>query len=125
MRRRSWSDKFRDAFRGVSVGLRGQNSFLVHLVASLIVLCAGIFFRVTLLEGSLLFLCVVTVFVAELLNTSIEWLARAMGDKYDERIRNALDVASAAVLLASFGSVAVGSLVFLPHLLTFGSGRFW
>lgn len=117
MRRRTWRDKFRDAFRGVAVGLRGQSSFTVHLLASLAVLLAGLLLRIHLWEWSLLVLCIVVVFVAELLNTSIEWLARAIRDEHDERIGKALDIASAAVLLASFGSVAVGLLIFLPHLL--------
>jgi diacylglycerol kinase len=116
-RRRTWRDKFRDAFRGVSVGLRGQNSFTVHLLASLGVLVAGLLFRIDLWEWTLLVVCVVIVFVAELLNTSIEWIARAIRQEHDERIGKALDVASAAVLLASFGAVAVGLLIFLPHLI--------
>ena len=28
---RGWPEKFRDAFRGVKVGVRGQSSFFVHL----------------------------------------------------------------------------------------------
>lgn len=117
MKRRTWREKFRDAFRGVSIGLRGQNSFVVHLLASLAVVVVGVFFRISLLEWSLLSLCIVTVFVAELLNTSIEWLARAIREEHDDRIGKALDVASAAVLLASFGSVSIGVLIFVPHVL--------
>jgi diacylglycerol kinase len=115
--RRAWRDKFRDSFRGIAVGLRGQNSFLFHLVASAAVVLVGLFFRVSLLEWGLLLLCIVSVFVAELLNTSLEWLARAIRQEHDPRIANALDVASAAVLLAAFGAVLVGVLVFLPHLI--------
>jgi diacylglycerol kinase len=120
--RRAWRDKFRDAFRGVAVGLRGQNSFLIHVLASAAVVAAGFFFRVTLLEWGVLVLCIVSVFVAELLNTSLEWLAKAIREEHDPRIGSALDVASAAVLLAAFGAMAVGFLVFLPHLIRMVSG---
>ena len=110
--------KFRDAFRGVAVGLRGQSSFFAHVVAALLVIAAAAFFRVSALEWAILVLCIGVVFVAELANTSIEWLAKAITEDQDDRIRKALDVASAAVLLTALGAVVVGAIVFLPRLVS-------
>ena len=59
----------------------------------------------------LLLLSIGMVFVAELLNTSIEFIASAVTSNYDPRIEAALDVASGAVLVASLVAVIVGGLV--------------
>jgi diacylglycerol kinase len=43
-------------------------------------------------------------------------LARAVDTDFHPRIRDALDMASAAVLVAALTAVAIGCVVFLPHL---------
>jgi diacylglycerol kinase (ATP) len=113
---RTWRSKFQNAFRGVRFGLSEQTSFLAHAVVACLVVVAGWFFRVDAGEWALLAGCIGLVFVAELFNTSLEWFARAVTDKHDERIGKALDVASAAVLLASLVSVVVGAIIFVPRI---------
>jgi len=113
---RSWRAKFQNAFRGVRFGLSEQTSFLAHTIVACLVVAAGLFFHVDASEWALLAGCIGLVFVAELFNTSLEWFARAVTDKHDERIGKALDVASAAVLLASIVSVVVGAIIFIPRI---------
>src|SRR5262245_27603679 len=113
---RTWRAKFQNAFRGVRFGLSEQTSFLAHTIVACLVVAAGLFFRVNAGEWALLAGCIGLVFVAELFNTSLEWFARAVTEEHDERIGKALDVASAAVLLASIVSVVVGAIIFLPRL---------
>jgi diacylglycerol kinase len=116
-RNRTWVAKFQNAFRGVRFGLREQTSFLAHTIAAAVVVAAALFLKVSAFEWALLAGCIGLVFVAELFNTSLEWFARAVTDKHDERIGKALDVASAAVLLASLVSVIVGAIIFVPRFL--------
>ena len=54
--------------------------------------------------------------VAETFNTAIESLARAVDTQFHPRLRDALDIASAAVLLASGTAVMIGLCVFVPAL---------
>ena len=54
----------------------------------------------------------IVVFAAEVFNSALESLARAVTDKTDPHIRDALDIAAGAVLTASLGSVAVGLVLF-------------
>jgi len=115
-RNRTWRSKFQNAFRGVRFGLSEQTSFLAHTIVACLVVAAGLFFGVDAGEWALLAGCIGLVFVAELFNTSLEWFARAVTEKHDERIGKALDVASAAVLLASLVSVIVGSMIFVPRI---------
>lgn len=113
---RRWKKKFADAFRGLREGVRGQNSFLIHLPATVVVLVIGVWLHMTIERLALLVLCISGVLVAEYVNSAIEWLARAITSEHDERIRNALDIASGAVLMASISAMAVGALLLVHSL---------
>ena len=121
-----WGTKFQHTLRGLAVaildlGPRNDrpakswtlNSFLVHIPAALGVLLMGWYLQLDLMRMVTLTGCIALVFVAETFNCSIEWLAKAITDKNDENIRNALDVAGGSVLLASLFAVAIGAMVFL------------
>lgn len=111
-RQRTWADKFRDAFRGLSRSIRSQSSFSVHLaVAALVVVVAAIM-QVSPVSWCLLAGAIGIVLSAEVFNTAIESLARSLGPRRHPRIRDALDMASAAVLLAAITAVVIGVIVF-------------
>jgi diacylglycerol kinase len=114
--RRTWPAKFRDAFRGLRTGMRDQSSFIVHVAAAVLVAVTAAILRVSLLEGCLLALCIAAVLAAELFNTAIERLAREVDRNHNPNIGAALDIASAAVLVAALGSAIAGSAIFLYRL---------
>ena len=111
-RRRSWPRKFADAFRGLFRAVRSQSSFFVHLWAAAAVVAAAVALRVSLVEWCLLIGAIGIVLVAEIFNTSIESLARAVDAGRHPRIRDALDMASAAVLLSAMVAAVIGVVVF-------------
>ena len=113
---RSWLQKFRDAFRGLAWGVRGQTSFCVHLVPAVVVLAAAAVFRVSGVEWCLLLLCITVVLTAEMFNSALERLAKAIDRRENGYIAVALDISSAAVLVATIGATVVGAVVFLPRL---------
>ena len=114
---RTWSRKFADAFRGLSRAVKTQSSFAVHLLAAGAVVAAGAFFRVSAGEWCLLAFAIGLVLMAEIFNTAIESLARAPGSRRHPRVRDALDMASAAVLLAAITAAVVGVIVFGPRIV--------
>ena len=75
----------------------------------------GPVWRVTALEWCLLVGAIGIVCVAELFNTAIESLARAIAIGHHPRIRDALDVASGAVLLSAIVAALIGGIVFVPR----------
>lgn len=113
---RHWSLKFRNAFRGMRVGMLGQTSFYAHSVISLLVFVAAIALHVTLLEWCVLLLCIGLVLTAELMNSSLECFGKAITDEFDEDIRDALDIASGAVLIASISAAIVGATILIFRL---------
>jgi len=114
---RTWSRKFADAFRGLSRAVKTQSSFAVHLAAAAAVAIAGAFFGVSAVEWCLLSFAIGLVLMAEIFNTAIESLARAPGSRRHPRLRDALDMASAAALLAAITAAVIGVIVFGPRLL--------
>jgi diacylglycerol kinase (ATP) len=119
---RGWPEKFRDAFRGVKVGVRGQSSFFVHLFFVAAVIGAGVVLQVTQTEWCLLALSMAVVLAAEMFNTAIESMARAITKETHPDLGDALDIGSAAVLLAAGGAVVVGLIVFGNRLLGWWAG---
>ena len=113
---RHWSRKFRLAVRGLRVGATGQTSFVAHLIATVLVFAAAIVLNVSLLEWCVLLLCIGIVLSAELFNSALECAAKAITRDYDDHIRDALDVASGAVLIAALFAALVGTTVFVFRL---------
>ena len=115
-KRESWPRKVALAIRGIVWACRTERSFAVHLSAAAAVIVAAAALRASLVEWCLLVLCIAIVLAAEMLNTALERVARAVTSEKNDDIRNALDAASGAVLIASVGAAVVGGLVFLVRL---------
>jgi diacylglycerol kinase len=115
-RRRPWRDKFKFAFRGVKLGIRGHSSFAVHFFFTALVLAAaGILIRDPL-EWCILLGCIGLVLTAELFNSALETLFRGLDEATQARVWPSLDIAAGAVLLASIVAAVIGLVVFLRHL---------
>lgn len=110
-RPRTWPDKFRDAFRGVSRAIRSQSSFAVHLAVAAMVVVVAAALGVSLIGWCLLSGAIGFVLAAEIFNTAIESLARSLGQRRHPRIRDALDMASGGVLISAITAVVMGVLV--------------
>jgi diacylglycerol kinase len=108
---RSWGQMVRDALRGVKIAVRGEVNFYVHLFVAAAAGTAGAIVQLSDERWCLYILCVATVLTAELFNTAIERLARAVTRDEHPEVRDALDIASGAVLTAALGASCVGVLV--------------
>ena len=114
---RAWPRKFADAFRGLGRAVIGQSSFAVHIAAAALVVVAAALLQVSAVDWALLSAAISGVMAAEVFNTAIESLARAPGARRHPRVRDALDMASAGVLVAAVGAAGIGLAVFGPRLL--------
>lgn len=85
----------------------------MHLWVAAVVVAAGIVLRVSPVEWCLLVGAIAVVLVAEIFNTAIESLARALPVGRHPRIRDALDMAGGAVLLSAIAAAVIGAIVFL------------
>ena len=103
------------ALRGIIVLIRTQPNAQLHLAASIAVLIAGYFLHLHHWEWAAVLLCVGLVWVAEALNTALEFLADEVNQEHRQLIGRAKDVAAAGVLLAAFVSLLVAGLILINH----------
>ena len=114
---RRWRDKFREAARGVKLGVRGHSSFSVHFFFAALAVATALVLECTLVEWCLVAGCIGLVLTAELFNSAIETLFHGLDGESKARIRGCLDVAAGAVLVASLTAAVVGTLIFGHKLL--------
>jgi diacylglycerol kinase len=114
---RRWRDKFREAFRGVKKGVRGQSSFFVHFFFAAVALTTAAALECERWEWCAVVGCIGLVFAAELINSAVETLFKGLEPDAQNRVYHCLDIAAGAVLVAGLTAAAVGLLIFGPKLL--------
>lgn len=114
---RHWVRKFACAGRGVLRGMLGQSSFVVHLSMTCFVVALAAWLRLAAVEWCILLVCITLVLSAELFNSAIESLARAITHDHNPNLADGLDMAAGAVLLAAVGSSLIGLIVLGRPLL--------
>ena len=120
-----YSEKFRNAFRGLRVVSQTTRHLSVHIVAALVVVIFGFYFQVSGLEWIALIFAVGFVFVTETLNTAIEIDIDLTSPEYHPYARDTKDVAAAAVLLSVLVAIIIGLIIFLPKLFWKAICLFW
>jgi len=116
--RLSWREKFRVAFRGLKLGMRGHSSFAVHFFFMAVVIAAAIVLQCELWRWCVLLGCIAFVLTAELFNSAIETLFQGLDEPTKTKTWPALDVAAGGVLFASLSAALIGGLVLLSRLAT-------
>ena len=108
---------FRFAVNGLISLFKHEHNSRIHLLATVAAIALGIFLKLNFYEWALLILVIGIIFLAELLNSSIESLADRIENEHNELIMRAKDYGAAAVLISALVSIAVGCLIFIPKLL--------
>ena len=84
---------------------------------AILVVIAGILFRITLMEWVAVIFAIGLVLAAEAFNSSIERISDVVQPEKDERIRDVKDISAGAVLLCAITTAVIGVMVFLPRIL--------
>jgi len=112
-------NSFKFALRGLNAAVRSEPHMRLHVLSAIGVVVAGFFFDVTNTEWCLLVGCIGLVFTAEIFNTAIETLTNLVSPDWHQLAGKAKDLAAGAVLAASIAAAIVGSIIFLPYLISF------
>jgi diacylglycerol kinase (ATP) len=110
-------ESFVHAWNGMTYAFRTQRNARVHLAAALGAITLGVALRISAVEFAVIILAIVAVIGAELINTVAEAIVDMFTDEYHPLAKIAKDVGAGAVLWSAIGSVAVGIIIFGPHLL--------
>ncbi|HRH31049.1 MAG TPA: diacylglycerol kinase family protein [Candidatus Paceibacterota bacterium] len=106
-----------NAWRGIKIMFRGQYNIWIHTMILGLVVMAGIFFSITLLEWIFIIFAAGMVFAAEAFNTAIEIDMNLTSPEFHPHARDTKDVAAGAVLITAIVALLVGIIIFLPRLV--------
>lgn len=112
------------ALLGVIHAFRTERSLRIHFLSAAFVLLLAVRLGVTRTEMVLLLLVITFVFMAEMINTTVEILTNAFVDGKNPAAKSAKDVAAGSVLVAVVGAVFVGYLVFFDRIRNFSPALF-
>lgn len=115
---RKHARSYKYAGRGLIAIFFQQLNFRLELVATVIVVLAGLFFKITSLEWIIIIFSISLVLIAEALNSAIEAVCDAVVKEYNKEIRYAKDIGAGGVLLASIAAAIIGIIIFLPYLVS-------
>jgi len=108
---------FKCAFQGIGYALKHNRNLRTHFFIAFLVIVASIFFRVNAFEMGILGVMILLVISSEMINTAIEQMTDLITREHREEARIAKDVAAGMVLVSAIGSIIVGVLIFVPHIL--------
>jgi len=108
---------FSNALRGIVYLFKSQPNARIELSIALVVLLAGILFKINSTEWLIILLCIALVLGFEGINTSIEILADKLHPGFDKEIGKVKDTVAGAVLITSIVAAIIGIIIFAPRLL--------
>jgi diacylglycerol kinase len=104
------------ALAGAAYVLRTERNIRIEAGVGLLVIVAGLIFRVSWAEWAILWGLIFLVLALETLNTAIESVVDLVTQEYHPLAKLAKDSAAGAVLLMVIGSIGVGIAIFGPRL---------
>ncbi len=108
---------FKYAFVGIWTMLKSQQNAWIHAFATVAVILAGFVLGISPAEWCWLVLAIIAVWMAEALNTAIEFLADVASPEFHPLVKKAKDVAAGAVLISAIGALVIGIIVLGPYVL--------
>jgi diacylglycerol kinase (ATP) len=108
---------FKYAFVGIWTMLKSQQNAWIHAFATVAVVLAGFVLGISPAEWCWLVLAIISVWMAEALNTAIEFLADVASPEFHPLVKKAKDVAAGAVLISAIGALIIGIIIIGPYVL--------
>lgn len=105
------------AISGLRIAFKEEQSFRIQTLIGIIVILFMIALKLNPLEISILVLAILLVLGLELINSQIERFLDLIQPDHHPKIKIIKDISAAAVLVAVLGTIIVGILILLPHLL--------
>ncbi len=116
-RTRSLKESFGYAFAGLKEAVSNEPNFQIHVSIGISALVFAMILEFSKYEWLLLSFTIAFVLILELINTVLEAIVDLVSPNIHPKAKIAKDVSAAAVLMAAFWSLIVGTVLFLPKLL--------
>ena len=110
-------NSFKYAIEGIISSFRTERNMKIHVLAMIIVIALGFFFKLDKVEWSLIIIAIVSVISAELFNTAIETVVDMISPEKNPKAKLVKDIAAGAVLVVAIGAATIGFIVFEPKVI--------
>ena len=110
-------ESFRRAFAGFKDVMRTERNAKIHALVTVLVVALIFWLKLSAIQGCLVVLSIMGVWVAETLNTVLEILTDMVSPNFSKQAGRVKDIAAAAVLIASFVAVIIGISILGPALI--------
>jgi diacylglycerol kinase len=104
------------AFDGIIDLIKSENNAKIHLISTIVVIIVGFKLQFLAIEWLWISLAIAGVWVAELINTSIEKLTDLISPEINPIAKKVKDYAAGAVLVMAIWAIFVFCLISFPHL---------
>lgn len=112
-----WIDAFKNSIKGFKIVFKNERNIKIQSVFAILAIIAGFLLQISLIEFALILVAIFVVFISEFLNTAVENTVDMVTEEYNEKAKNAKDVAAAAVTLSAILSIIIGLIIFLPKIM--------
>jgi len=117
--KRSISNSFRHAGRGILQVFRSERSFRLQLGVFAMTIIAGSVFRITLTEWVFILAAGGMVLVCEMINTAIEYVTDLVTEEYRILAKHIKNISAGAVLVSSITAAVIGLIIFIPYFMDY------
>ena len=108
---------FRAAVEGLFFVFKTEINMKLIVFFALLAILMSLSLQVSYSEWLIVFVTIMIVFVAEMINSSIEAICDLITQEWNENVKTAKDVAAGTVLLACFFAFIIGLVIFLPKII--------
>lgn len=120
IKRRGFGRFFRSfsySIEGLKYAYKYEQSMMIHVMATILVICANIFFQVTGIEWLITILAIGMVLSAELFNTAIEAVVDLVTLEIHPLAKIAKDCGSAATFVLAIMAAIIGCVIYIPYII--------
>lgn len=108
---------FSYSIEGLKYAYKYEQSMMIHVIATILVIAVNIFFQVTGIEWLITILAIGMVLSAELINTAIEAVVDLVTLEIHPLAKIAKDCASAATFVLAMMAAVIGCVIYIPYIL--------
>lgn len=108
---------FSYSIEGLKYAYKYEQSMLIHVIATICVICANTFFRVTGIEWLITIIAIGMVLSAELINSAIEAVVDLVTLEEHPLAKIAKDCSSAATFILACMAAIIGIVIYIPYIM--------
>lgn len=116
---KNFLEALKNSINGIKYTIKSGRNFKIQLVFAVVAILAGIIFKISMQEWTILTIIIFLVLLAEMVNTAVETIVNMITTEYNENAKNAKDISAGVVTLCALCSIIVGLIIFVPKLLEF------